>query len=435
MGSGKNGGKKEQGKQQNMPQQQPPPMPPPAPGPPFMGRPPQMPYPPGGFPFPGAPPMGSPPDPNQQRMLQMQIRQQQIQLQQMQQQQQQQQAAQQASQQHRVSPSHTHPNPAQQQQQQNFSSFTTTTTPHSVKPPAPAPVPPKAKAPSPAPRKPANPPPTPEQVKLWMAQCDWRDKTIHVARQLLGGSSINGFLKATAAAQRIKKQRARQVSAVLKKRNAESAEPENPQTTPIADELKNDIMNARTAKKMRLEMQQGAQFVKNMYENVQSIMRDLDPGSIPPSIHRLTTPKVVKPKTTMPKKYTPIAAPPPKQQVKQQPTTVVETLPLGAHGSELRKNRKHKLANYTCDVGISVYDANGKRTFSRKEHNLRIAELLRFRALRPGDYVAARLSSRDLWILARVVRDYPPIPMMSPNEFLKLTTVSSLCVGGTTVGL
>ena len=58
---------------------------------------------------------------------------------------------------------------------------------------------------------------------------------------------------------------------------------------------------------------------------------------------------------------------------------------------------------------------------------MRIAEVLRFRALRAGDYVAAKTSSRDLWILARVIQDYPAFNM-DPNEFLKLTPVSKTTV-------
>jgi hypothetical protein len=45
---------------------------------------------------------------------------------------------------------------------------------------------------------------------------------------------------------------------------------------------------------------------------------------------------------------------------------------------------------------------------------------MRFRALHQGDYVAAKVSSRDLWILARVMQDYPGFPG-SPADFLSLT--------------
>jgi len=49
---------------------------------------------------------------------------------------------------------------------------------------------------------------------------------------------------------------------------------------------------------------------------------------------------------------------------------------------------------------------------------------LRFRALRKGDFVACRLSSRDLWILGHVVAEYSNPPQrekLQPLEFLRLS--------------
>lgn len=51
---------------------------------------------------------------------------------------------------------------------------------------------------------------------------------------------------------------------------------------------------------------------------------------------------------------------------------------------------------------------------------LRVFQILRFRSLRQGDHVAARVSSRDLWILARVVKDFPGATL-PPAEFLRLS--------------
>lgn len=50
-----------------------------------------------------------------------------------------------------------------------------------------------------------------------------------------------------------------------------------------------------------------------------------------------------------------------------------------------------------------------------------MAKVLRFRTLRQGDPVAARTSSRDVWILARVTQDYQGPKEMAPFEFLRLT--------------
>jgi hypothetical protein len=50
----------------------------------------------------------------------------------------------------------------------------------------------------------------PEKVAALLSRCTWVDKTIWASRQLLGGQAVNGFMRATATVQRIKKQRARQ---------------------------------------------------------------------------------------------------------------------------------------------------------------------------------------------------------------------------------
>jgi hypothetical protein len=393
--------------------------------PPAFMPPPQMQFPiapPGGYaPF----PPGAPVDPNQQQqLLQIQIRQQQLQLQQMQQQQQAAAAAQQ-----RVTPPKHHSNPLptqqqqQQQQQQSFASFTTTTTPHiNANKPSQASSPSitkKRKSLSPLPKKPAPKPPSSDQVRQWLAQCDWKDKTIYVSRQLMGGSSINGFAKATSAAQRLKKQRGRQIASVNKKRASESQPP--PVQTPI--EIQRDIMNPRTAKKIKQEFQQGAAFCKSFYEIIQGIMRELDPASVLPPIERLTSavPKVAVPKTKTTIKTTTTYTN--KTKIKTTtPPPARAVVPATLQGSGLRKQRKRKLAIPPLEINLSEYDVAGKRIFTKKEHNLRIAELLRFRTLRAGDYVAAKTSSRDLWILARVISNYPAVNM-DANEFLKLTPV------------
>ena len=56
---------------------------------------------------------------------------------------------------------------------------------------------------------------TPQQKEL-IDKCDWMDKFLYGARMLMGGNNVNGFLRGCATAQRIKKQRARQVASTKK---------------------------------------------------------------------------------------------------------------------------------------------------------------------------------------------------------------------------
>merc|ERR1712238_346899 len=71
------------------------------------------------------------------------------------------------------------------------------------------------------------------------------------------------------------------------------------------------------------------------------------------------------------------------------------------------------------------YTSN-KRTCSKKDYQYRTFQLLRYRDLKRGDFVAARLSSRDLWILAKVLKEYKTTSLIviyrsSPVEFLTLS--------------
>lgn len=94
-------------------------------------------------------------------------------------------------------------------------------------------------------------------------------------------------------------------------------------------------------------------------------------------------------------------------------------------GSQLRKLRK-RIPGITDAkespeaLGISLYDEQTKRKLNRKELAYRCFEVTRFRTLKEGDYVAARVTSRDLWILARVVKEYPALDV-SPSELLSMS--------------
>jgi hypothetical protein len=56
---------------------------------------------------------------------------------------------------------------------------------------------------------------TPQQ-KQRLDKCEWPDRLLYATRMLFGGNNVNGFLRGTATAQRIKKQRARQVALTKK---------------------------------------------------------------------------------------------------------------------------------------------------------------------------------------------------------------------------
>lgn len=335
--------------------------------------------------------------------------------------------------------------------------------------------------------------PTTEQMtQQLLAKCDWKDKTIWAARQLLGGNATNGFLRATASVQRIKRQRARQTAqskqkAALKDDGAAASKDKEPNKDASKDKdgkegastskkrdtpdqaseeaLKKDIMNPRTAKKIRAELQNGLNWCVALQNSIRSILFEIDPtvaqhtplpliqgGEIPtikeilegktkqmavagapgqpvPSMPSSTTMPPPMASSGMIKANVPMtkstqdtfatSLPPHKQQQRRGSekikSTASQASPGGESGSMLRKHRKKKLPPCTEPV---IELSMGKN--SRKEHSHRVFECIRFRSLKVGDFVAARVSSRDLWILARVQKDYAGFTM-PPAEFLKLS--------------
>lgn len=313
---------------------------------------------------------------------------------------------------------------------------------------------------------------TPQQ-KDHLVNCDWKDKILWASRLILGGNSINGFLRATATAQRIKKQRARQIALTKKTAAAAAAgTPSGEKEDKVKDnskkafdqaeeeKLKKDIMNPRTAKKIKSELEAGLQFCAAMHNVLRKALFEIDPAQTPylppnifleddkPAVPSVLIPSIPKQGASyqqtlpnasvladMPWAVKSNAAGGPqasytKKGIQSQPGNSMFNHPLNMaknqppgnpDGSSLRKLRKKKLPpSNEPPVFIPEFDGSGKRIYTKKEHNYRLFELLRFRPLRQGDFVAARLSSRDLWILARVLKDYPGTNM-APLEFLNLT--------------
>ncbi len=320
-------------------------------------------------------------------------------------------------------------------------------------------------------------------------RCDWKNRLIYASRMLLGGNNVNGFLRGTATAQRIKKQRARQVG-ITKKTAASQAvlsapesiesdkkEKKAPYHNEEEEQLKKgmlerivvafwnghgltivfeseDIMNPRTVKKLKCELEASLSFCAQLHNLLRGIILDVDrrqkpflppilivegdqsmtvdppvqdsafitrpsappaPAPVPAPFGASSIPWTVKPVDSG-------ASAPPKANSNKNPLPIKSTAsPGNVEGSTLRKLRKTKLPPSTePPPNLPEFDNAGRRLVNKTEHNIRLYEIMRFRALRRGDFVAARTTSRDLWILARVLKDYPSIDM-APLEFLQLT--------------
>jgi hypothetical protein len=321
---------------------------------------------------------------------------------------------------------------------------------------------------------------TEEETAALLKDCDWIDRSLWATRQMLGGQSVNGFLRSTATVQRIKKQRARQSAQTKSKATPEeiaaaaaaagpaAAASRKRGETPdqVAEEvLKQEVMNSRTAKKIKTELEAGLQFCAFVHSSIRNIIQDMDVGLPPPpplgpelpgtvsASSRAAQAAFMPPQMALPpapnlagasnsaqmtggtsKSKNKSNGPPTQAALLQrmassntaQATAAVAAAPGtsstgAANGSTLRKHRKKKLPpSNEPGVTLPEFDESGKRTCTKKEHTNRVFVVTRYRALRQGDFVAARVSSRDLWILARVVKDYPGAPV-PPAEFLQLS--------------
>lgn len=362
---------------------------------------------------------------------------------------------------------------------------------------------------------------TPEQQEL-LKQCDWNDKLLWSTRLLLGGHSVNGFLRATAAAQRIKKQRARQTASTKKSQEKAAAiaaglppsgtatmtdpgtatgtgdpsksvhntaaapgdpVPSTSKNSSVGgfdpeeeEQIKKDIMNPRTAKKIRSELESGLIFCAHLHNVMRTLIADIEPSlrsTLPPALSLgdsgfngkkkeytfLTRPPgFVPPK----ERLSPVKSPSsrPGATASKKPTSAaaastnifatntndkvssIKSAGPGSspskkdsakssgthHSSSLRRNRKKKLPPnpeaHILTRDLPEFDVNGRRTCSKKDYSSRVFQLLRFRPLKVGDFCAARTSSRDLWILAKVLKDYPTGYSQlagTPLEFLQLS--------------
>ena len=208
-------------------------------------------------------------------------------------------------------------------------------------------------------------------------------------------------------------------------------------------------MNPRTAKKIKGELEAGLQFCVTLHNLLRGVIFDIDHEQAPylptPLIMEEDNPIELTPSALTSTGYAPVkpepapatatdssmpwavkanaAGPMQAHRRQQQPQAPEKTTasPGQADGSTLRKLRKKKLPpNSEPPIDLPEFDGSGKRVSTKKEHNYRLFEVLRFRALRQGDFVAARTTSRDLWILARVLKDYPGSDM-TPLEFLNLS--------------
>lgn len=305
-----------------------------------------------------------------------------------------------------------------------------------------------------------------DDVRKLASQLSCGEKVVWVSKQILGTHGSNGFQKSMSNVQKHKRQRLRQ----YKKQNQDDAEID----TADLERVKVKTFNVRVAEKMITEMNQGLQFCDLMADTIKSILKEIDPdnplisasASIAPSLLEIQqNPRVADTMAAMhaissavsaslqePNKAaaggrgapaqpsrdgpmmrgtsTQVARPSSTQMSRPSSTQtqmprppnigrIAETVAQGnPNGSTLRKLRKRSNSKFHGDRDLTAligdHDDNGKK-LTKKELSSRLFEATRFRTLNEGDYVSAKVSSQNLWILARVVKEWNAVQMPLKN--------------------
>ena len=310
--------------------------------------------------------------------------------------------------------------------------------------------------------------PASDALKL-ISSLTWEEKIVYVARHLLGGRTVNGFLQATSMAQRYKKRRARQLTRhaingkktqidfdELEKLLSEESHDNATSDARISDEtteevLKKITMNEYMARRLAAEMAFGITYCDTVSSVIESILEEMSPFKrCPTEINTALDPFINKEKnssspTRVKKaKVVSTSTEPFRGNVDTNPSlqssksvmdsntpTEASTSSIagsmdGHPGSSLfstlrslrAKNRKKTTLPPPVEIQSVINISN------RKEKMTRMFDMIRFRPLKVGDFVAVRPTSQDVWILSRVVLEWKLPSSISREELMDMPIVS-----------
>jgi len=204
--------------------------------------------------------------------------------------------------------------------------------------------------------------------------------------------------------------------------------------------------NPKAAKKLLAELALGLTFCDTVGTTIESILQEIDPqvNAVSPEKknqrasnagvehqrrcdppHNTTPPAAVQ--QLLKSGASPADQPNAVVNVEQKST---ENVSAGnPSGSTLRRLRDKKKSGGSsrvkelteADIVLTI-EEKGKRKMTKKQIAYRHFGMTRFRSFKFGDYVAARPQSQDLWILARVMKDWeeldiPIIELINMNPY------------------
>lgn len=296
-------------------------------------------------------------------------------------------------------------------------------------------------------------------TRFILENCSWQEKTVHVARSIFGTSSSNGFLKATAASQRIKKQIVKKIMLSTNEEKQKILESQEGN-----EKLKSQIMDVQTVKRLRNETMKGIEFCLSISSLVKSVIADLE------KFERKRTYFDNAASMHLQKLENTAANHVPNVSLAGSSSTKFDRFPLvgisnqclendktanAKNSSEKTNNsgvsssftfnsksnsfmtkgiissampskntsnaleagnpngstlRKLRMNNSLSTQAEEFTDENGRK-LSKREWSYQLSEISRIRSLNKGDYVAAKVECRDMYIVARVVEPY-----IAPDE-------------------
>lgn len=109
----------------------------------------------------------------------------------------------------------------------------------------------------------------------------WEDRVILIAEAVMGGCQHNGFLRACSSAQRIKRQRIKQITAIQAKKEQQEGKSEDAAITMNSDKgeaaFKKESLNVKTVKKIQKEMNDGVEYCNKVIAMIDNVIKILDP--------------------------------------------------------------------------------------------------------------------------------------------------------------
>ena len=235
----------------------------------------------------------------------------------------------------------------------------------------------------------------------------WEEKVIYISRHVMGGRKGNGYLRTLSHLKRIRKKLSDEdePEAKMAKTFARSSDDHKNQETRIDTnhEIEKLKQHPTIAKSILGEIGLGITFCNTVASAIESVLSSIGPddiengsgGNVIKQARRKSTGSKRAPNSKG--QAAKIKLPQTENQVIQQSRNI--------HGTMSRKERDKQLSIPKMKDPLEAMVVADEKKPTKRELAFRHFETTRYRALKNGDFVAAKFQESGAWMLARVVHD------------------------------